>query len=462
MKKIRNSYAIYQQFEKDLNSLIGKIKFSAEINLKLERISHLLELLDNPQHSYPSIHVGGTSGKGSTSTMISMILKEAGYKTGLHISPHLQIFNERHQINNLVVPISRLAALYEKIKPAINKVAVENSFGRPTYFEAQVALAFYLFREEKVDVAVVEVGLGGTLDATNVLPAQVAVLTSVGLDHTAILGDTIEKIATDKAGIIKSGQTVVSGFIQPTVSEIVQQRCGKEGARFLELHRDFDFQKENGGFKITTPKQVYDGLKVGIKGEFQMANAACAVAAVEKLKNFQIPASAIRRGLEKATLPGRMEIIQQQPLVILDGAHNPDKIRGVVHAVCDEYPDKKKIVVLGFKSDKATEDILPILLQDVDELIITAFYVKGLWEPTAPEEIARQVRALFPELPLQIIPDPLDSIKQALKIARTDDLVWVTGSLYLVGDIREYWYPAHELIAKAETGLPGSLVYLKT
>ncbi len=462
MKKIQNSNTIYQQFEKDLNSLIGKIKFSAEINLKLERIFHLLELLDNPHHAYPSIHVGGTSGKGSTSTMISMILTAAGYKTGLHISPHLQIFNERHQINNLVAPTSRLAELYEKIKPAIDKVAVENSFGRPTYFEAQVALAFYQFREEKVDVAVIEVGLGGTLDATNVVPAQVAVLTSVGLDHTAILGDTIEKIATDKAGIIKPGQTVISGFIQPSVSEIVQQRCVKEGARLLELHRDFDFQKKNGGFKITTPKQVYDGLKVGIKGEFQMANAACAVTAVESLKNFHIPASAIRTGLEHAKLPGRMEIIQQNPVVLLDGAHNPDKMTGVVQAVHNEYPQKRKIVVLGFKSDKATEDILPILLQHVDELIITAFYVKGLWEPSAPEEIAQQVRSLFPRLPFHIIPDPLDAIKQALKIARPDDLVWVTGSLYLVGDIREYWYPAHELIEKAETGLAGSLVYLKT
>jgi dihydrofolate synthase / folylpolyglutamate synthase len=199
--------ALYRKLESDLKSLDTR----PQLSLKLERITHLLDLLGNPHNSFPSIHVAGTSGKGSTSIMLASILSEFGNKAGLFLSPYLQILNESYQINNRLVATSLLAEVFENIKPAIEQVAEENPFGRPSIFEAQVALAFCLFQQENVDVAVIEVGLGGTLDATNVIQAQVAVVTNIGLDHTEYLGKTIEEIAHHKAGIIKSNRTEFRG-----------------------------------------------------------------------------------------------------------------------------------------------------------------------------------------------------------------------------------------------------------
>ncbi len=424
--------------------------------MKLERIIHLLALLENPHNTFPSIHIAGTSGKGSTSTMIASILTAAGYRTGLHLSPHLQIMNERYQINNRMVATSRLAEIYETIKPAIEQVAKENPFGKPSYFEAQIALAFCLFQQEKVDVAVVEVGLGGTLDATNVLLSQVAVLTSIGLDHTEILGDTIEQIAQDKAGIIKGKQIVVSGLTQPTTQQIVAERCEVQGATLWQLGKTFTCEREenDGIFKVIFPDKVYNSLHLNIYGDFQIMNASCAVAAVHAFTHG-IFESVVRDGLKQSIIPGRMECVQQSPTVILDGAHNPDKIQAAANAINRYYADKRRIVVLSLKNDKAYYDILPHVLTKASVLIITAFEDKGLWKPFEPEILAQAASEIAPNLDIRIEPDPIQAIKQALLEAKPDDLVWVTGSLYLVGDIREYWYPMDQLIIQAEqsTGL---------
>ncbi len=238
--------------------------------MKLERIAHLLELLGNPQDAFRSIHVGGTSGKGSTSTMIAALLTCAGYRTGLYLSPHLQVLNECYQINNRMAATTDLADVFETLKPAIAQVARENPFGRPSYFEAQTALAFALFARKEVDVAVIEVGLGGALDATNVLRPQVSVLTNVGLDHTEILGNTIELIAQNKAGIIKPGQIVISGVTQPSTQAIVQERCAVEGATLWQLGSTFTLQtKSDETFAVTFPDKTYDELRVDLHGNLQ-------------------------------------------------------------------------------------------------------------------------------------------------------------------------------------------------
>lgn len=455
-----NPLKMYQTLERELNLLIGEVRFNVATNLRLERIHHLLDLLDRPQNDFPVIHVGGTSGKGSTSVMISSILTESGLKTGLHLSPHLQIFNERHQINNQLAPTRRLLEIFRKMKPAIQKVGAENKLGAPTYFEAQVALALCYFREEKVDAAVVEVGLGGTLDGTNVVPAKVAVLTNVGLDHTEILGDTIEKIAYDKAGIIKPGQIVVCGMHQPTARQIVIERCQEKNATLWLVNQDFGFAKENlnGYFDIRTPDHHYEKLHAGMVGDFQMANATCAITAAQALINARLTDSAIRRGLEQAKIPGRVEQMQERPTVILDGAHNPDKMEAAAQLINKRYCHQRRIVVLSLKTGKVIEDILPFVVDRADELVITAFKIKGLWEPAKPEEIAETARKLRPDLSIQIIPEPMAAFKKALELANKDDLVWVTGSFYLIGDIREYWYPNEKLIEQAEMGLSGAMV----
>lgn len=445
----------YRRLESDFASLIPTTRFSKEINMKLERISHLLELVGNPHNAFPSIHITGTSGKGSTSTMIASILTAAGYRTGLHLSPHLQILNERYQICNRMVATSRLVEIYETIKPAIEQVARESPYGRPSYFEAQVALAFCLFEQEEVDVAVIEAGLGGTLDATNVLESRVAVITNIGLDHTDILGNTIELIAEDKAGIVKSKHIVISGLTQPSTRQIIAKRCVVQNATLWQLGETFTCKYDESGetFGVIFPDKSYSGLRVKARGDFQMMNAACAVGAVHAFTR-DIPETAVRDGLSGAIIPGRLECVQHNPTVVLDGAHNPDKIRAAADAINKYYGDKRRIVVFSLKSDKAYQDILPYVLANTSILIVTAFGSKVLWDPLEPEILAQAASEAVPDLDIRVESNPIRAVQHALAEAKPDDLVWVTGSLYLVGEIREHWFPAEELLTQAEQPMP--------
>ena len=442
----------YRWLEDELLSLIGPVKFSSEINLRLERMSHLLGLLDNPHYKFRSIHVGGTSGKGSTSTMIASILREAGFYVGLHTSPHLQIYNERHMLNGRPAPTSKLIELYKQMKPAINEVRQSSKFGAPSYFEAQIALTFMLFAEEQVDFAVIEVGLGGERDATNVLPAEVAVLNNVGLDHTEILGDTVEEIVLDKRGIIKRRQQVVSGVTQLSVIKLVEEKCAEQEARLWLLGREFDLIDPSGadGFSVRLPDITYDGIKPKMEGEFQKTNAAVAIAAVSSLHDTTIPYSAILKGLANATLPGRVEQVQSEPMVLLDGAHNPDKIRGAVSILKSKKKNQKLFTILGLKAGKAATDIVPPVAKLTDVLVVTKFEPKGLWDGVDPAELAKIAAEVRPDLPIKIIEKPLDALQTVLAKAEKQDMIWITGSLYLVGDMREHWFPMQQLLEELE------------
>ncbi|NER50879.1 MAG: bifunctional folylpolyglutamate synthase/dihydrofolate synthase [Symploca sp. SIO1B1] len=442
---------LYSSLESDLVKLIPQERFSKDVNMKLERISHLMEVLGNPHHSFPSIHVGGTSGKGSTSIFLASILTTQGYKTGLFLSPHLQIINEAYQINCKLAATTKLVEIFERVKSAIAKVAQENIFGQPSYFEAQVALAFCLFEEQKVDVAIIEVGLGGRLDATNILSSTIAVLTSVGLDHTEILGSTVEEIAEEKAGIIKAHQHVVCGFSKETTREIVAQRCEKSNSQLWQLEQDFSFTVHSGSLIINLPGKVYENLSLTkLIGEFQFSNAACATAAAYLFSQGNLSDVAVREGLADAIIPGRMEILQTQPVVILDGAHNPDKMRSASHSVHTLFGGKEKVVIVSFKKGKPVADILPYLIDNVKCFILTAFQVKGLWEPYPPEELKKAFNSIAPSVPCFIVDDPINAVQEGLSRAENNDLVWITGSLYLAGDAREHWYPSASLLMKAE------------
>ncbi|MSP11602.1 MAG: bifunctional folylpolyglutamate synthase/dihydrofolate synthase [Chloroflexi bacterium] len=440
----------YRDLEVRLTSLLNPAGFSAAANMRLERIAHLLELLGNPQRSFLAIQVGGTSGKGSTATIISGILTAAGYKTGLFLSPHVQILNELFQINGHMVATLHLGEILSAIEPAIARVAEENPYGRPSYFETQVAMAFCLFERARVDVAVVEVGLGGRTDATNVLDAVVAVITGIGLDHTQILGDTIELIAHEKAGIIKPGQAVVSGATQPSTRQIIAARCAAQGATLWQLGSAFSYASEGtANLTVDLPGQSYAGLSVAMAGPFQEKNGACAVAAIYAF-DPAISATAVQEGLRHTSLPGRFEIVQHNPTVLLDGAHNPDKMQAAAQALDQLYAGQRRIVVLSLKSDKAYRDVLPYVIDGTHWLILTAFNPRESWQPLPPETLAQAARDIDPELNITVIPDPMIAITYALAQASPDDLIWITGSLYFIGNVREIWFPVEDLLSAAE------------
>jgi dihydrofolate synthase/folylpolyglutamate synthase len=443
---LRTKVREYQELKHEFNRLIGPVHFDKNINLKLERITHLLDLIGNPHNSFPSIHISGTSGKGSTASMAARILSFAGYKTGLHISPHLQIINERFQINGKMVDSHKLLNLFNKLKPAIAEVAEKNPFGQPSYFEVQVALAFSLFKEEGVDIAVVEVGLGGKLDATNVLNAQVAVITNIGLDHTHILGDTVELIAQDKSGIIKPGQYVISGATQPTTKQIIADRCKSQNAILWQFGEQINLKngKDDEKFSLTTPGRVYTDLQITVPGNFQVKNAACALAAVHAF-DPSIPDSTIQESLNSFFIPGRMEIVQVEPTIILDGAHNPNKIKAASDALQKHFPDKKRIVIFALKKGKAYKDVLALIVENTETIIITEF-VTELWDPYEPEFLKNEAKKIKPDLDIRIQQDSASALDLAKSLANQDDIILVTGSLYLVGNMRFHWFPLEKIL----------------
>ncbi len=446
-----NVLEYYRHFEQELAGFNRPGRFDAGRDLGVERIAHLLKLLGNPQHAFPIIHVGGTAGKGSTATTVAAILATAGYTTGLHLSPALQILNEGFQINGRMVGITRLAGLLAAIKPAIRQVELDTRAGLPTAFEVQVALALDLFQQEAVDVAVVETGLGGADDATSVVTAAVAVLTSIGLDHTEVFGDTIAAVAQAEAGIIKPGQQVISGVQQPQAQQVIARRCGEVGATLWQVGREYGYVADGeGGFSLYTPDRVFTGLHTGMAGEFQQANAACAVAAVQALPGFCITEAAVREGVQRARLPGRMEIMQQNPTLMLDGAHSPDKLHALGQAFDRLYGGRRRIVVFALKADKPLHACVELMVHIADLLIITTFRDRGLWRAHDPLVLAEVARELAPDLALHIVVDAQAALDVALAAARPADVILVSGSLYLVGDVRERWYPALELLRQAE------------
>lgn len=456
----QDNWQQYQWLEEELAGLIGPVRFSSEINLRLERITRLLELLGNPHLRLRSVHVGGTSGKGSTAVMIASMLTAAGYRVGLHTSPHLQVLNERHQINGRMAPTTALVRLWQQMKPAIAEMRRNFSFGAPSYFEAQFALSCLWFVAEDVDTAVVEVGLGGLLDATNVLPADVTVLTNVGLDHTEILGDTVELIAQDKSGIIKAGQITVSGCTQPSVQAIVAEKATAVGAQLWQLGRDFAAPEpvEPNLWRFALPEGGTLMAELGLPGPFQAQNGAvaqAAVSAVGQKLGLTVSDAARQTGLRMARLAGRIEQVQSNPTVILDGAHNPDKVEAVASVMRARRTAVGQVItVLAIKEGKAAGEMLPAVAELSDVLLVTRFGNKGLWRAMSPEALAAEAQALAPGLTVLVEPNPLTAVERALALAEAspESMVWVTGSLYLVGDVRARWHsPADILWALEQT-----------
>jgi dihydrofolate synthase/folylpolyglutamate synthase len=404
------------------------------VKFGLENTRELLRRLGDPHLAYPTIHVTGTNGKGSVCAFIESALRAAGYKTGLYTSPHLVDFTERTKVNGKEIPREDVARLASEVKRHVVEMAAGSENQQCTFFEATTALAFKHFAERKVDVAVIEVGMGGRLDSTNHIVPEASVITSIGLEHTQYLGDTEAKIAYEKAGIIKAGMPVVVGDLGPEAMAVVERVAKDRGARILRIGRDFDFKAKQSVKNARNQRFSYGGFgnlsgdyEIPLLGEFQLANAAMALAALEAAGRFKITREAATKGLKKAVWPGRLQIWRKKPLVVLDGGHNPHGALALAKTISSTFEYGRLIVVVGMMKDKDQRGYLDAIVPLADEVIATRpRYARAI----EPEKLATMVEGK----PVRVAQTIADALALAADSAKPGDMVLVCGSLFVVGE----------------------------
>ncbi len=399
----------------------------------LDRIAFMLEQAGNPHKKFRTVHIGGTNGKGSTAALLDSMLQTNGLKTGRFTSPHLHHYGERMMINSVPMDDDTLEKLVLEVKPIIEQVEEKTGEGPPSFFEVTTFLAFYYFAREEIDLGVIEVGLGGRLDATNVLLPDLTAITNVGLEHTHFLGDTIEKIATEKAGIIKESVPIITGALSPAL-EVIKNRAAEKKAPFISLHQDYSWVRqeqrlEGQKFNIKGPERKYRNLFIPLAGTHQMDNAVLAVALAERLG---VSEERIRKGLARAYWPGRLEVAGFQPLIILDGAHNPSGFETLTSFLEDEFPGKKVVFVLSFLKDKDVNPFLQKIEKKAEKVLFTRVENFRAASPWALREMVENEK-----IPMEVIPSIEEALSRAREIAGPGGIVCLTGSLYAVGEGRE-------------------------
>ena len=428
-------------FEHAKTYLLGTVgeSMSRREPYRLDRMRAFLAELGNPQEQYPTLHIGGTSGKGSTSTMVAAALTASGKRTGLHTKPHLRSMVERARIDGVNVSEEHFGELLGDMMPAIE--AVTQAHSRPSYYETLLALAFLYFARERVDAAVIEVGVGGKLDGTNVIRPRVCAITNVGLDHTDILGETVEEIAADKAGIAKPGIPLVSAVADPGPREVIERACRDAGAPFISVLDNAQIGNAqthsfSQHFTVTTPRDTYD-ISLPVLGEFQQRNAATAILVLEQLDEPLRPGrAAIERGLSALNLPGRMEYFPSHPAVVFDVAHNPDKARNLVSGLLGAFPDRRFVFVVAIGESKDAPEILRALAAAPATFIFTSFETEGR-TASRPQRLASIAESIG--VWGRAIADPVEALSIARRNAGADDVVVITGSTFVVAELRDWW-----------------------
>ncbi len=420
------------------------------INYDLRRMEELLTRLGNPHLKVKSVHIAGTKGKGSTAAMIASVLSASGYKTALFTSPHLIDLRERFRINGELISEAAIVNLVDRLKPEVEAVNSKATYGKLTTFELLTALGFLYFAQEKVDFQVVEVGLGGRLDATNVIEPEVCVITSINLDHTDVLGNTMAEIAAQKAGIIKPGVVVVSSPQPEEVARVIEERCLSCNAKLVRVGKDVTWQ--GLGFEADGQLLVVNGmldsyrLSIPLLGHYQLENAAVAIAALEVLvgNGLDISRDSITRGLSQVSWPGRFQILGRNPIIVVDGAHNPASARELKQSVeyyfkgqagCKEggKPFDHAILVIGASCDKDIAGIVSGLYPIFDSVIVTrSRHTRAL----ATEIIVAEFRKHGVEA--RSVEAVNGALSLALTMAGERDFICVTGSLFVVGEAIEH------------------------
>ncbi len=420
--------------------------------MTLERPREVLAAFGNPHQQYPVIHITGTKGKGSVGAMCASALTASGLKTGLYSSPHLQDFRERFRIDGQMIEPDAFTPLVNQMRPVLDSVA------DITWFEATTALAFLYFAQQKVDVAVVEVGLGGRLDATNVVTPAVSVITSLSYDHTHLLGDSLESIAREKGGIIKPGVPVVSAPQAPGALDVLAEIAAEQHAPLTVIGRDWLYVYENSTlngtrFQFGRADQPLDAYSTVLLGEHQALNAAVALAALHHVRAAGVPATdaGIRAGLEQVDWPGRLEVVQRTPLLVLDSAHNGASARRLRAALDELFPQRPFALIFGVSADKDVSGILAALLPITDYLIAAqAVHPRAL----TSGEIARIAREQHYTGAIEEIPQVDAALRQAEELVGAGGLICTAGSLFIVGEMRTVCgLPVGHVVRQPERGV---------
>ncbi len=399
------------------------------MKLDLSNINALMKHLGNPHLKFPSIHIAGTNGKGSVAAMLHSILCEAGYRTALYTSPHLVDFRERIRVGQEPVEKDFIFDFVQELKDEID----QNGY---TFFEVTTALAFRYFAEKNVDIAVIETGLGGRLDATNVITPLVSIITTIGLEHTEHLGDTIPEIAGEKAGIVKTGIPTITGVDQSEALKVIKSICKDRDSELYVVQ-----EKSNciilkssifgSKFNFSSETDQFEAVELNLTGEYQVLNASICLNAIHQLRllGWKIDEPAIRDGLKKVNWRGRLEVFRKEPLVLLDVAHNPVGIQTLIQALDRFFPEKKIIFIFGVMEDKDYHSMLNEICPKAKFIVLTKPDYKRSAEPEVLEETLK-----ISKTPYEIITHINQAYLFALKNAKPDDIICITGSHFTVGE----------------------------
>ncbi|MFC1940941.1 bifunctional folylpolyglutamate synthase/dihydrofolate synthase [Chloroflexota bacterium] len=430
---------INTSYQQALDYLYSFIDYEREprprdaIYYDLRRMDELLARLDDPHLKARTVHITGSKGKGSVAVMIAAALTASGYTTGLYTSPHLLTFNERIRIDNRLISDQKVVALVEKIRLEVEAVNKKATYGQLTTFELITALGFAYFEQKGVDFQVIEVGLGGKLDATNVVQPEVCVITSISFDHTEVLGDTLAEITAEKVGIIKPNSIVVTSPQVDETAKIIEEACLSHKVELVKVGSDvtwqslgFDFKRQSlmvkgrlGSYELTIP----------LLGQHQLENAATAVAALEVLaeKGFHISRDSITNGLAQVDWPGRLQVLSRCPLLVVDGAHNPDSVRKLKQSLEQYFNFDRAILLIGLSADKDIAGITSELIPLFDKVIVTrSIHPRSMATAPIVSEFSRY------GVEAQATDDISTALRLALTLAGKKDLICVTGSLFVV------------------------------
>ena len=422
---------------------------AAAAKFNLENITVSMERLGRPDRAYPSVHIAGTNGKGSTAAFLEAILRDAGFRTGLNTSPHLERINERIRIAGEEISDERFAELFTRILAVIEELLAEGKLrAHPTYFECATALAFEAFARERVEFAVVEVGLGGRLDATNLLTPVVSVITRIDFDHENFLGHSLREIAGEKAGILKASVPAVFAPQLPEAGEVLQAKAQELHCQVVETDKTFQVIREemqNGCVRAEIEERA-TGRKMALapqlSGRFQLQNALNAVTAATVLqqRNYRISDENVVNGIAAAQWPGRIEKLQSNPDVYLDGAHNPGAARELALFMEENFAGRRVYLIYAAMRDKAVDEVTGLLFPHAEEVIFTEARTPRAISAAQLQEIAGHHAARHSS-----IPDAEQAMQAALAKASPRDVIVITGSLYLVGQVRKAWREARKV-----------------